>query len=152
MFHERFAITTELREWTARRLAAAKRAVQREADAMALFPELRRFHTEEERMTQQDGNYLRLAAALRKGKARCWRDCRRILRELPADIRARVLAKWETRYMPGSPENLHATILMEAGEPHTSRLRAEAIARLMAEHQPGNGRRKRRKRRGKARK
>jgi len=148
MFHERFAITTELREWTARRIAAAKRAVQREADDMALFPELRRFHTEQERMSQQDGNYLRLAAALRKGKARCWRDCRRILRELPPEIRERVRAKWETRFMPGSPENLHAVILMEAGEPHASRLRAEAVARLQAEHTPGTRKRRKRRKRG----
>lgn len=49
MFHDKTAFTKGLREWNGRRIAAAKRAVAREADAMALFPELRRVHSVEER-------------------------------------------------------------------------------------------------------
>lgn len=33
--------------------------------------------------------------------------------------------------MPGDPQHLHATILNKVGEPHASRIRAEALAELM---------------------
>lgn len=105
----RFEVTKEKREWTALRMAAAGRAVQREADAMPLFPELRRVHTIEQRMSQMDERTARITAQLRDGRAEMWWRARRFLRGLPADDKARLLAKWNTRFMPGDPANLFAT-------------------------------------------
>lgn len=136
MYHDKTGFTKGLLEWNGRRIAAAKRAVQREADAMALFPELRRVHTVEERQEQMDDRAMRFIAHMRACRAEAWREVRRILRELPDEARAHVLAKWETRYMPGDPQHLHATILNNAGEPHASRLRAEAKAKLMRKFSP----------------
>lgn len=86
MYWEKFPITRERREWTSRRLKAAQRAVDREADAMAL----------EDLIVDQ----------LRNNRARCWKEARAMLRNLSATEKESLLTKWETRFMPGSPENL----------------------------------------------
>ena len=102
----RFEVTKERREWTPRRLIAAERAVRREADAVALFPELRRVNSVAQRMEQMDARSDRITARLRQGRAEMWRDARRFLRSLPTEDRERLLARWNTRFMPGGPADL----------------------------------------------
>jgi hypothetical protein len=130
MYFDKYAITKDRREWTRLRILAAARAVQREAEAMALCPELRRFSTVAERQEQIDRRTDHMTSDLRKGRAEMWRDVRQSFRALPADVRGRIMEKWETRYMPGDPAAFSATILMRAGEPFASELRKKWIADL----------------------
>jgi hypothetical protein len=133
-FWERYAITKDRREWTRLRIIAAERAVKREADAMALCPELRRFSTVAERQKQIDHRAEYMTAALRLGRAKTWRKVRKDFRALPPEVRQRILAKWQTRYMPGDPAAFSSTMLMQAGEPYASQLRQKWIAEMRAEY------------------
>lgn len=109
---QRYEITKEPREWTSRRLQAAHRAVQREKDANALFPELCRFSTVGERTEQIDSRQDKFVRRMRSFRAQQWLGVRRQLRQLPQEFRERVLAKWNTGFMPGDPAHLAALILM----------------------------------------
>lgn len=108
----RYEITKDKREWTGRRLAAARRAVEREEEANALVPELRRFHSVEERVALMDKREASLVTRLRAYQARWWMQARSALRSLSPEFRQRVLARWNTRFMPGSPTNLLSLIRM----------------------------------------
>ena len=130
MYFDRYAITKNRREWTRLRIIAAERAVQREADAMALCPELRRFSTVDERQEQMDRREAFMTASLRLGRAEMWRKVRKDFRALPAAVREKVMGKWETRYQPGDPAAFSSTILMQAGEPYASQLRSKWISEL----------------------
>jgi hypothetical protein len=114
---ERYPITKEPREWTHLRVKAAERAVRREADKMALFPELRRVRSVEERMEQMDARSDLITRRLRAGRAAMWREARAFLRALPAADRERLLAKWNTRFMPGGPAQLLSVARMMGIEP-----------------------------------
>jgi hypothetical protein len=105
---QRYPITKERREWTPLRVKAAERAVRREAENMPLFPELRRFHTVEERIVQMDNRSDIIAQRLRTGRAKMWREARAFLQSLPESDRQRLLAKWNTRFTPGGPADLFA--------------------------------------------
>lgn len=129
-FWERYAITKERRGWTRLRIIAAERAVKREAEAMALCPELRRFSTVEERQKQMDHRTEYMTASLRRGRAQMWRQVRKDFRALPPEVRQRILAKWQTRYMPGDPAAFSSTMLMQADEPYASQLRQKWIAEM----------------------
>lgn len=109
---ERFEVTREHREWTPGRVAAAERAVKREADAMPLFPELRRATTVEQRMEWSDTREQTFTSRLRHQRAKSWRRVRRHLFSLSPEHRAIVLAKWNTRFMPGAPQNLDCVMRM----------------------------------------
>ncbi len=115
---ERYPITMERREWTPLRVKAAERAVRREAENMPLFPELRRVHTVEQRMEQMDIRADIIAQRLRAGRAKMWREARAFLRALPQADRERLLAKWNTRFMPGGPADLFAVARMLGYSPN----------------------------------
>lgn len=74
---------------------AAVKAVQREADTMALFPKMRRFSSVEQRIAQQDESMLISISRLRALAAHHWREARRMLRSLPEDCRMRVMSRWQ---------------------------------------------------------
>jgi hypothetical protein len=114
---ERYPITKELGEWTPLRVKAAERAVQREADKMALFPELRRVRSVEERIVQMDARQNLITKRLRAGRAQMWRTMRAYLRALPESERRRLLQKWNTRFMPGGPAQLDAVARMIGIQP-----------------------------------
>ncbi len=82
------------------RLRAAARAVRREAESMALFPELRRFSTPEERLGQVDAVRTAAIAADRALEARTWRNARARCRALPAHRRETVRREWERGDLP----------------------------------------------------
>jgi hypothetical protein len=131
--------TKDKRTWTPRRIQRAELAVQREAQAMALFPELRRFHSVDERVALVDDREFRIIKRLRDGRAKAWRDARRTLRRLAPEDRDAVLRKWNTRCMPGDPTHLSACILSVLDERNPSMaadLRREHFARICQEPQP----------------
>jgi hypothetical protein len=51
-----YSLSKDLRPWNNRRLAAAKRAVKKEIEKAGLFPELARFSSVEERVSQIDSS------------------------------------------------------------------------------------------------
>ena len=91
------------REWTPRRIAAAKRAVIRQKDATPLFPELARHQTVEDRIAAVDANYVDFCQRFRAFEAESWRRARRELRELPRVARMGVLFYWGICRCPGTP-------------------------------------------------
>ncbi|MDX2110606.1 MAG: hypothetical protein SFY80_10235 [Verrucomicrobiota bacterium] len=105
MHWTRFEITKEPIPWTSRRLAAAKRSVDKERESM-MFQELRRFHSVDERVTYIDDRAQKITTHLRAQRAKCWRKVRRQLEVLSPEARKRVLTKWNTKFTPGTPENL----------------------------------------------
>jgi len=85
---------------TGRRLAAARRALQRQADAVALFPELAPTETPAERVDRFDAECVAAVQRWRDHAARTWRRARRQLRALPPEQRAAVLAQWQNKFLP----------------------------------------------------
>lgn len=84
------------REITPRRVAAAARAVRREADAMPLFPELRRFTSTEERLNQVQEDGAAAIGRMRDFQAAAWREARAILRgEMRQSQAAGIMAYWQ---------------------------------------------------------
>jgi hypothetical protein len=81
-------------ERTPRRLAAARRAVQRDRDSCPLFPDLVKHQTAEERLDAKDDEGEAYWAKMRKHQADTWRRARRELRALPSITRLGVLRYW----------------------------------------------------------
>jgi hypothetical protein len=107
-FWERYEYTKDKRQWNNRRLARARQAVEKEADAMALCPELRRFDTVEDRVAMMDDREIRITIQMRNARAAMWREVRAMIRALDTGQRERLKAKWNTRFMPGTPAHLFA--------------------------------------------
>ena len=102
---------TNSREVTPRRLAAARRALQRQADAVALFPELQPTQTPQERCEQADRDTVAMVQRWRDDEAARWRKARRQYRALPEQTRAQVDARfWGNRFMPKNAVYLIETI------------------------------------------
>jgi len=116
-FWERYEYSKDKREWSNRRLARARQAVAKEADAMALCPELRRFETVEERVDMMDAREIRITNHMRMARAAMWRDVRAMIRSLNPDQRERLRSKWNTRFMPGTPAHLFACARMIGIDP-----------------------------------
>jgi hypothetical protein len=112
VYWERYEITMERREWTPRRISAAKRAIQREKDKTPLFPELAPEQTLEQRQSRIDRQGDFFSKTMRANRANCWRKARAFIRALPEEERTRLLDKWNTEFMPGSPQNLLACARM----------------------------------------
>lgn len=93
----------EKREWTARRLAAARRRVQIEKDKVALFPEMARYQTVEERVKDIDAGEAALREDMRKHHADLWRRARRLLRSLPRISQVGILLYWNEAGYPPDP-------------------------------------------------
>ncbi len=85
---------TAFRPITGRRLSAARRALQREADKVALFPELQPTETPEQRIARLDANAEAHFQRLRDHTAATWRRARRAFRTLTPEQREQVLARW----------------------------------------------------------
>ena len=110
MKFERF-IRAERRPITGRRLAAAKRALQRQADAVALFPELQPTETPEQRCNRFDDASVATVQRWRDDEAERWRRARRELRALSTGQQAAVDRRWaQNRFMPKTAVYLLETI------------------------------------------
>jgi hypothetical protein len=89
------------REVTPRRLAAARRALTRQAEAVALFPDLQPTETPQERCDRFDLEGVATVQRWRDAEADRWRRARRTLRTLSAEQRAQVHARFTlNRFMP----------------------------------------------------
>ena len=85
---------------SARRLAHAARAVARDKESVALFPELAHHQTAAERIAAIDAENEDHFQRMRDHTAQTWRRARRTLRQLPPERRAEILAKWNQGYLP----------------------------------------------------
>jgi hypothetical protein len=85
---------------TGRRLAAAGRAIQRQTDAVCLFPELAPTETPEQRVDRVDAETLEMVQRWRNQTAQTWRRARRKLRSLTPEQRAAVMKRWNIRGLP----------------------------------------------------
>lgn len=104
--HIRFkrALKSEKRGATPRRLAAAKRALRRQADALPLFSEQIKDEqpTPEERIKSFDNSHAEFAQRLRDHDAKSWRKARVQLRSLPREEQEVVLTFWNKSSMPAN--------------------------------------------------
>jgi hypothetical protein len=102
---------TNTREVSPRRLAAARRALQRQADAVALFPELQPTETPQARCERHDRETVAMVQRWRDAEAANWKRARRMFRALPSETRAQVEVRfWGNRFMPKTAVYLLETI------------------------------------------
>lgn len=73
---------------------------------MPLFPELRRFATADERMTEMDRQAAEFAKKLRDWHAKTWKDVRQTLRRLPRPQRVGILLYWRQCSCPAESHHL----------------------------------------------
>jgi hypothetical protein len=86
-----------------RRLAAARRHLQRKADEVALFPELAPTQTPLERCQSFDRQAAEFITRMRALEAKHWRQGRAMLRQLPEELVEEVAQNWLTnRFLPKS--------------------------------------------------
>jgi hypothetical protein len=97
-------------EVTPRKLAAARRAVQKQKDRYPLFPELLKHQTAEERLASIADERQKWWHEMRDRHAELWRRARKALRELPAGPCAAIKHYWEIRSCPGDPVYLLSII------------------------------------------
>ena len=86
---------------SARRVAAAKRAVQAEKDRYPLFPELVTHHTPEARLAAIDRHRIEWWQEQRNFRALRWREARSSLRALPPGPRTAIMRYWQKAFLPG---------------------------------------------------
>ena len=99
MQFERYIKATR-RPVTGRRIAAARRALQRQADSVALFPELAPSETAEKRVDRFDFESVAMVQQMRDHQAQTWRRARRQLRALTLEQRAEVMRQWSNKFLP----------------------------------------------------
>ena len=88
---------------TNQRLAAAKRKLQKEQNALPLFAEeiAEQQTTAEVMILSKDRQMMMLEIERRKYIANNWRRARQILRSMPIDVRTKAVEKWHSnRFMP----------------------------------------------------
>jgi hypothetical protein len=85
-----------------RRIAAAERAVRREAET--LLPGFQRDKTAADRLARMDAATERWWQKIRDSKASNWREARKILRQMPPDERCAFVEHWNTCSAPKEPE------------------------------------------------
>lgn len=92
------------RPLTERRLAAARRALQREREDCPLFADdiADEQPTAEERVQEIDAAQVAHWQRIRDYNARTWRAARRILNGLPVEERDRLRAEWQSAPYPAS--------------------------------------------------
>jgi hypothetical protein len=88
---------------SARRVAAAKRAVQAEKDRYPLFPELVRYATAESHLDAMQEHRITWWQQHRNHVAASWREARASLRSLPPGPHTVILRYWQTCSLPGHP-------------------------------------------------
>jgi hypothetical protein len=100
---------------TPRRLGAARRALAREADKVALFPELAPTMTPEARVEAFNAGFAQSSKEWRQHRAETWRRARRDLAALAPLTRLGLLRYWNQWSGPKSPEYF-VTMVRQAGQ------------------------------------
>jgi hypothetical protein len=111
---------------TSRKLAAARRAVQREKNRYPLFPELLKHQTAEERLASIANEQETWWQLMRDRHANLWRKTRQNLNRLPPGPRTAIKRYWEICGCPGDPVYLLTII-------HEHRARKICYWHVMAE-------------------
>lgn len=101
------------RVWSSRRLAAASRAIQRQFDAVPLFPDLVTDKTLQERISRIDARDDVSTKKLRQWQADTWRKARRILRALPEPQRAEFIQYWNAIKCPATGADMIAFLTLK---------------------------------------
>jgi hypothetical protein len=99
-------------EVTPRKLAAARRAIQKQKDRYPLFPELIKHQTPEERLASIAVEREAWWQRMRDRHANVWRKAHQNLNSLPPGPRAAIKRYWEICGRPGDPVYL-LTIIHE---------------------------------------
>src|SRR5215469_14058071 len=113
-------------EITPRKLAAARRAVQRQKDRFPLFPELITHQTAEERLDAIAYGRAEWWQNMRDHQAKQWRRARKSLRDLPRGPRAAITRYWQICGHLGDPVYLLSII-------HEHKARKVCFWHVMAE-------------------
>lgn len=105
-------IEEQARGVTARRLAAAKRALQRERDKLPLFADMiaETQPSPEERINKVDAGLIKQMIETRHEIAAKWRKCRADLRAMPQNEREHLLWYWNRSMLPGDTTYLSGLI------------------------------------------
>jgi len=106
-------------EFSRGRIAAAKKAVEKERDSVALFPELMRDKTVEARLERIEDENEKYWQRLRNFEAQQWREGRAMLRRLNALTRTGVLRYWDQAQMPHTA-CYFAGLVRDVAEKHKS--------------------------------
>ena len=90
------------------KIAMARRAVAKDLESVALFPELAKYKSAEEKMDLQDQMVYGFAESFRAHAAAGWREARKNLKELPPISRAGLLRYWNDPnvWLPRDPAYL----------------------------------------------
>lgn len=96
------ALRTEARGISPQRLAAARRAIEKDRENNALTPELVKPYNvdPETRIEHADARYCLVADALRTHYAKCWREGRRMLMDMTPEMRRDCLDLWNREMYP----------------------------------------------------
>lgn len=90
-------------EVTPRKLAAARRAIERDRERCGLFPEMMQFTAVDDRVDAITRHRQLWVADQRQHQADGWRKARRLLRDLPPITQAGVRRYWAKGVFPGAP-------------------------------------------------
>lgn len=117
-----------------RRIRAAESAVQREKDAVPLFPELVRHNTADARLNALESGQAEWNQEWRDQTAAGWRFARQQLNALPTLTRKGTLRYWQECGYPGSPVYLLGLIRdVSAGKCPWKKLRVLRQLRLLSQ-------------------
>lgn len=97
-------------EVTPRKLAAARRAIEKDRERCGLFPEMMQFTTVDDRIDAIARGRRLWVADMRQRQADGWREARRRLRALPPITRDAIKRYWAQATMPGDPVYLMGLI------------------------------------------
>jgi hypothetical protein len=86
-----------------RKIAAAKRAVERQKENLGLFRDIIPVETVDERLQRINKETNEMVTRQRQATLKRWRIARGILRDLPDDIRQKLLAEWNFSLIPADP-------------------------------------------------
>jgi hypothetical protein len=113
-------------EVTPHKLAAARRAIQKQKDRYPLFPEFLKHRTAEERLASIAVELETWWKEMRERHAKLWRKARQNLNSLPTGPRAAIKRYWKICGCPGDPVYLLTII-------HEHRARKVCYWHVMAE-------------------
>ena len=88
------------------RMAAARRAVERDRERCGLFPDMMKFKSAEQRVTAVLDDRVTWWRGMRDAQAKTWRRARREVRSMPELSRRGLMLYWQTCPGPGTPSYL----------------------------------------------
>jgi len=100
----------ERREWTARRIANAKRAVQRDHDSVPLFPDMVKHKTVDDRIMEIEKDDFDYKLRMRAYQAAKWREARKAYFALPPRTRQGMKKFWDKSPVPAEAHYLMSVI------------------------------------------